>query len=333
MGSFQAMSQKGFQMKEVLREEMKRQTIGVEVEMNNISRQRAAEVAADYFGTHNYRYEGGTYRVWAAFDAQGRKWNMEYDSSISGDSDEKCEMVTPILHYEDIELLQGLVRAMREAGAKSSPRRGCGVHIHIGAVGHTPQTLRNLVNVMASHENLLAGSVGIADSRLHQWCKVVDRRFLAEVNKKKPQTMEQFADVWYQSQNEDYGRYQHYNGSRYHMLNLHAVFTKGTIEFRAFQFDNWHGDGKGCGLHAGKLKAYIQLCLAISNYAKCVKYASPKIPSANVENPKFGMRVWMKQMGMIGEEYSTARVHLMDKLPGKCANRRSANVVAEGLVA
>lgn len=32
-------------------EEMKKQTIGVEVEMNNIDRSRAAKVAAEFFGT------------------------------------------------------------------------------------------------------------------------------------------------------------------------------------------------------------------------------------------------------------------------------------------
>ena len=40
------------------------------------------------------------------------------------------------------------------------------------------------------------------------------------------------------------------------MLNYHATFTKGTIEFRLFQFDVPH-DGKQNGLHAGQLKAYI----------------------------------------------------------------------------
>ena len=34
--------------------EMKTQTIGVEVEMNNITRQKAAKVAATYFGTGRY---------------------------------------------------------------------------------------------------------------------------------------------------------------------------------------------------------------------------------------------------------------------------------------
>lgn len=35
--------------------EMKNQTIGVEVEMNNITRQKAAKVAADFFGTGRLR--------------------------------------------------------------------------------------------------------------------------------------------------------------------------------------------------------------------------------------------------------------------------------------
>ena len=35
--------------------EMKKQTIGVEVEMNNITRKDAAKVAAEFFGTGRYR--------------------------------------------------------------------------------------------------------------------------------------------------------------------------------------------------------------------------------------------------------------------------------------
>ena len=94
-----------------------------------------------------------------------------------------------------------------------------------------------------------------------------------ELNRKKPKTMAALADTWYGSQNADYGRSAHYNESRYHMLNLHATFTKGTIEFRLFQFDAPSGD-KNNGLHAGQLKSYIQLCLALSQLAKQVKTAS-----------------------------------------------------------
>ena len=68
------------------------------------------------------------------------------------------------------------------------------------------------------------------------------------------------------------------------MLNLHATFTKGTVEFRLFQFDK-PSNGKLNGLHAGQLKSYIQLCLALSQMAKEVRTASPK-PQQN-ENPKY----------------------------------------------
>ena len=35
-------------------EEMKKQTIGVEVEMNSITREKAARIAAKFFGTGRY---------------------------------------------------------------------------------------------------------------------------------------------------------------------------------------------------------------------------------------------------------------------------------------
>ena len=300
--------------------EMKKQTIGVEVEMNSITRQNAAKLAADFFGTgrHQNTASRNGYCTWSAWDADGREWKFQKDVSISGPDDEKCEMVTPILRYEDMETLQELIRRLRKAGAKSDATRGCGVHIHIGANGHTPQSLRNLANIMASHESLLADALALARGRMNRYCRTVDPRFLETVNRRKPKTMAQLADIWYGSQGENYGRTQHYNGSRYHMLNLHATFTKGTVEFRLFQFDA-PADGKRNGLHAGQLKSYIQLCLALSQMAKTVRTASPK-PQQN-ENPKYAMRTWLLRLGFIGEEFATAREFLTRRLAGDTAFR------------
>ena len=301
-------------------EEMKKQTIGVEVEMNSITRQKAARVAAEFFGTGRYEYTAGRngYETWSAWDEQGREWKMQKDVSIAGPDSQKCELVTPILTYGDIEILQELIRRLRKAGAKSDYTRGCGVHIHIGAKGHTPHTLRNLANIMASHESLLKDALALDEYRVGRYCRPVDENFLKEVNKKKPKTMAKLADIWYTSQGEGYGRGQHYNGSRYHMLNLHATFTKGTVEFRLFQFDA-PADGKLNGLHAGQLKSYIQLCLALSQMAKEVRSASAK-PQQN-ENPKYAMRTWLLRLGFIGEEFATARDILTRRLSGDAAFR------------
>ena len=107
-------------------EEMKKQTIGVEVEMNNIRRDKAAELAAAFFGTGRFENTASRngYYTWSAWDANGREWKFQKDCSISGPDDKKCELVTPILHYEDIELLQELIRKLRHAGAKSDATRG-----------------------------------------------------------------------------------------------------------------------------------------------------------------------------------------------------------------
>ena len=300
--------------------EMKNQTIGVEVEMNSITRQKAAKVAAAYFGTGRYENTAGRngYSTWSAWDTQGREWKFQKDVSIAGPDEQKCELVTPILTYGDIETLQELCRQLRHAGAKSDASRGCGVHIHIGAKGHTPQTLRNLANIMASHEMLLASALDLDRGRMHRYCRTVDQRFLEQLNRKKPSTMAQLADVWYGSQNANYGRSQHYNDSRYHMLNLHATFTKGTVEFRLFQFDEPTRERKG-GLHAGQLKSYIQLCLALSQMAKEVRTASPR-PQQN-ENPKYAMRTWLLRLGFIGDEFKTARDILTRRLAGDASFR------------
>ena len=300
--------------------EMKKQTIGVEVEMNNIRRSRAAKIVADFFGTGRYEdtaHRNG-YMTWSAWDSEGREWKFQRDVSISGPDDEKCEMVTPILRYENIETLQELCRQLRHAGAKSDASRGCGVHIHIGANGHTPQTLRNLANIMASHESLIAEALKLDTYRMDRYCRTVDPRFLQEVNGRKPKTMSQLADIWYTANGANYGRTQHYNDSRYHMLNLHATFTKGTIEFRLFQFDEPTAERKG-GIHAGQLKSYIQLCLALSQMAKDVRSASPK--EQQKENPKYAMRTWLLRLGFIGDEFATARDFLTRNLSGDTAFR------------
>lgn len=303
-----------------LQEEMRLQSLGVEIEMNNITRQKAAQTAAEFFGTGRWEdtaYRNG-YRAFSAWDQQGREWKFQYDSSIAGPDSHKCEVVTPILHWDDIETLQELCRRLRKAGGRSSADQLCGVHVHVGADGHTPQSLRALVNLMASHEELLRQALRLDPNRVDRYCKPVDQRFLEELNKKKPKTMAKLADIWYKSQGENYGRNNHYNRSRYRQLNYHAVFTHGTIEYRLFQFDS-PSEGKQNGIHAGQLKMFIQLSLALSAKAKEIKTASP-IP-CQMDNPKFAMRTWLNSLGMIGDEFETARKFLTQNLEGDAAFR------------
>ena len=63
------------------------------------------------------------------------------------------------------------------------------------------------------------------------YCQKMYTRFLDEINNRPPLTMEQIKSMWYDG--GDYS-YRHYDETRYHALNLHSVFNKGTIEFRLF---------------------------------------------------------------------------------------------------
>ena len=74
--------------------EMKKQTIGVEVEMNSITREKAARLAATFFGTGRYENTAcrNGYCTWSAWDESGREWKFQKDVSIAGPDSEKCEL-------------------------------------------------------------------------------------------------------------------------------------------------------------------------------------------------------------------------------------------------
>lgn len=290
---------------------MKHQTFGVEIELTGLTRKKASEIIADYFGTQSY-YIGTNYKTYGAKDTQNREWKAMSDSSIyieskNGQKAEAVEIVTPILKYNDIEDLQEIVRQLRHAGAIANS--SCGIHIHIGAEKHTAKTLTNLVNIMTSKQDLIYKALAINPSREH-YCRKLETKLSENLKKSKPQTLEKVADIWYDGYYDN--RTAHYNSSRYHGLNLHSVFTKGTVEFRLFNSTT----------HAGKIKAYIQFCLAINHQALNQKSASAKVTETT--NEKYTFRTWLLRLGLIGNEFKTARTHLLANLNSNIAWRNAS---------
>lgn len=297
---------------------MKTQRFGIEIELTGITREETAKVIAGYFGTESY-YIGTYYQTYGAKDAKGREWKATYDSSIvsqkkvrgrkvSAGDEYKCEIVSPILTYDDIPDLQEIIRQLRHKGAFANEK--CGIHIHVDASRYTPQTLRNMVNIIASKEDILYKALRIDPARLY-YCKKVNEKLIDTINKKRPRTMEQLKDLWY-AEDPNSNRNKHYNSTRYHGLNLHATFTKGTVEFRLFNSTT----------HAGEIKAYIQFCLAVSHQALTQKSASPR--RTVTDNEKYAFRCWMLRLGLIGDEFKTCRLHFLKNLEGNSAWRHGA---------
>ena len=295
---------------------LKNQLFGVEVEMTGITREKAARLVAGVLGTTPSHPESNCYHTRTIADQAARKWKIMRDSSItpirnddiSEPLDEyRVEFVTPPLNYSDIELLQNIIRKLRENGAKA--HSSCGIHIHVDGANHTAVSLRRLVNFMTARQDLIYEALQIGD-RESSWCHKLNKTLLDAMKKDKNLTKEKAEEVWYSRANDGYCGgidHQHYNSTRYHGVNLHSFFTKGTVEFRLFNST----------LHAGKIKAYIQFCLAVSAWAitSQEKIVFRSMDGYTPEQKVTIMRnILTHRLGLYGDEFKTCRLHLMTPL-------------------
>ena len=295
---------------------IKNQLFGVEVEMTGITREKAARLVAEVLGTVPSHPESNCYHTRTIADQAARKWKIMRDSSITpirnDDTSEpldeyRVEFVTPPLNYSDIELLQNIIRKLRENGAKA--HSSCGIHIHVDGANHTAASLRRLVNFMTARQDLIYEALQIGD-RESNWCHKLNKTLLDAMKKDKNLTKEKAEEIWYSRANDGYCGgidHQHYNATRYHGVNLHSFFTKGTVEFRLFNST----------LHAGKIKAYIQFCLAVSAWAitSQEKIVFRSMDGYTPEQKVTIMRnILTHRLGLYGDEFKTCRLHLMTPL-------------------
>ena len=302
-------------------EGIKTRNFGIEIEMTGLTRCQAARAIAKVLGGTAF-HEGGSYDKYTVDDEHGRTWSIVYDGSVkcvdaNGNSASKSysvELNSPVLGYEDIPLLQEVIRALRHAKGRCGPEYCCGTHIHISADDYTPQQIRNLVNIFASKEDFLWDALQVSSAR-SGYCAKSDPRFVEELNRKKPKTIEKIKELWYRGNMSE--QYRHYSNTRYHALNLHSYFQHGHYEIRCCN----------ASLHAGEVRAQIVLALAISNAAMTKKYCSPSV--SHSDNMRYSFRVWLLNLGLIGDEYKNCRTHLLKHLTGDIAWRHPEDGVAQ----
>ena len=292
------------------------QYFGTEIEMTGITRENAARVVGELFQSEPY-YRN-SYRSWCVKDGEGKEWKFSYDASIRterrvrgrmewANEEYSTEMVSPKLEYAEMGKLQEVVRCLRKHGGRVNT--SCGMHVHVDAANHTPRSLKNALTIMYSKEDILFKALKVQTTREHDYCQKVRPTVLEKIRRMPNSTisMEKLKRAWYEGGD---GSYEHYNWTRYYALNLHAVFSKGTLEWRCFEST----------LHAGKVRANITLALAISAQAinqRCTQMRKTEIS----ENPCFTFRTFLLRLGLIGEEYKNVRDHLLSNLEGDRAWR------------
>ena len=300
--------------------DLKDQYFGCEIEMTGLTRQQAAEAVASLFGTTAVHSRSSrTYDPWEVTDNEGKTWRFVYDSSIHGshrtgrqqvpigDGDYKVEMNSPKLEYSEMGKLQEVVRTLRHAGAVVNG--SCGMHVHVDASKHTPQSLKNALSIMYSKEDILFKALNVNESRVERWCQKVREPMLRQartLSAEETKDLTQLESIWYEG---DISSGEHYNWTRYYALNLHSVFYRGTVEWRCFNST----------LHAGRAKAYIDLCLAMS--AQAIAQRSTVMRKTHSDNELFTFRVWLVRLGLNGPEFKNTRDHLLANLDGDRAWR------------
>lgn len=255
-----------------------KQTYGIEIEMYHMSREGVAKHVSSYYkcgkpyGTDLFHHK---YRNWALKDNQGRIWQFRVDGSIQRYDklkpvnnrhvipkyDKVCELITPPLAgQKDLDDLCAIITQLIHDGAHSNAGMKCSIHIHLGLMDHTPQSLCRLAQLHAQLEPKMITAFGISQHRITRYCKKTNRTFLKKLEETPPETIEEFCNIWYKTHNTEKTRERHYNKSRYHMINFHAIENHGTIEFRCFQFNP--------DLNTAQLRKYLDFCMRVNEYSK-----------------------------------------------------------------
>jgi len=279
---------------------------GLEVEtVKKTRREVAYAIHSVVGGTVTHAGTPACYDPWHITDLRGRTWKVMADASLTNvPRNLQAEVVSPVLGYDDIAQLQEVVRAIRRAGARVDST--CGIHIHIDAAPFDGRRLGNLAKMVYKQEPLILHALGVSDARQRRYTRPVEDHLIRQIEASRPTTTDELNRLWYGYHNSNP---HHYDSSRYHGVNLHNVWYRGTVEFRYFEST----------LHAGKVKAYIQFCLAIAAKALTARAASSKKREFSATSAKYDFRCWLLRLGLIGDEFKTARLHLMANMPGSAA--------------
>lgn len=275
-------------------QDMKAQKFGIEIEFSFITRYMAKEAICRELNSQDM------------IDAKGRKWKIVNDSSIvpkrrtedgsvvGADCYYSVELNSPILEYDDLDLLGGVLKALRDAGAE--PSEVCGIHIHISEDGHTVRSLRNLINMFMQKEDIMKEAFQIDDTRQEQYCQNVNRDLVPKINRHKARTLNELFNQW---DEECCGRYR--------MLNIESLYDGMGIEFRLFNST----------LNMEVVKAYIVFCLAVSQKAKTMQRSVPI--KSKMDNNRYDWRNFLNRLGLAGDEFKEVRRRLLMHVSGDAA--------------
>ncbi len=247
---------------------MKKHSFMLQMQVAGRERKEVAGIIAGHFGTQA-AYKGAPGFEYLIAEPTGREWLVDKAGMI----------ITQGAEEDHVAEMFAVFKVLEENGVTVVGQAA----VNIPTEGHSGVTLRNLVNILASKERLIAKAMGTPGMVF------ISREMVEAVNTVRLKTVEDFLEA---------------AGSE---ALPGLVITKDTIALRCF----------AATLNPEAIQAYIQFVLAANKMAMAQKHSSPR--EMEPDNEKYHFRVWLLRLGFIGDEYSVARKLFLDRLSGNTA--------------
>jgi len=279
---------------------------GVEVEMEFAKRDSAnimAEVTGGKITKPIYKDDISreiNKRVYNIIAPDGRTWGIDDDVSIASawGQDFNSEMVSPILHHEDMGTLAALLKKFQSNGATATKK--CALHVNIDGATFNNESIKRLLTNFHNNQDLYFAITQ------HKNPDLLVRRVSPLhphniANMQQAQDTHELEHAWYGPHYDGKGRNHrdhYYNMSRYQAINLHSYFRQSRIEFRPANTPE--------DLCPDTSRALIDLWRGMSA-ASTHGIELPPVKNSKQFNKS------LKNMGLVGADFTSSREILVER--------------------
>lgn len=255
--------------------DFRNQNFGNEIEMTGISREECAEILSDFFcskvDVFSYRPEVNKVKVFGSTDFKGRPWVVGYDRTINANpkmnthrfgtnpSAFQTELITPVLNYSDLFILEKVLPILEQRGAEVNT--SCNVHLHIDASIHSPISILYLITKWYINQNIIYNMFDVDSTRAKKSYKPFKFEYINTI----------INNFDYSLKFGYLGKVKNNGLSIFNLSDDPNTNKLNTIEFRILPGT----------LNFPKIKAYNDFCLALS--ASCIN-ETMDIPRHNVNS-------------------------------------------------
>jgi len=242
--------------------------------VTGLERKRIIAIIADVF-IEDVEYQGPP--TFAYKTTSG--WTIDRHSVIT----------TPEILIDGQETLREVLDALKTAGAIAEGN----LTVILLMDAHTGNTLRNLVNLIFSKQNLIQKALA------HQEAIIPDS-LVTTINAVPIDTLDDFSNIVNTAIDA---------GTIIGESSLDIDMANKTLSFSFFN----------ASLEAQEIHAFGTFCWSLNEQAKQQKFSSTRQREST--NDRYSMRCYLLKLGFIGEEYKVARKILLARLDGDSAFR------------